>query len=66
MGFLYRILGHFHQLELDIWKAYKILLAGKADVSCIFEQTHPYCVEQIDEVLVDALIYGNELKGEEK
>lgn len=62
----FRILKNFTKLEFDMWKAYRILLAGKADVGCIFEQTHPFCAKKIDEILVDALIYGNELKGEEK
>ncbi|XP_031623463.1 uncharacterized protein LOC116340876 [Contarinia nasturtii] len=61
-----KILSNFRQLELDIWKAYRILLAGKLDVSCIFEQTHSYTACKIDEILADALIYGVELKGEEK
>lgn len=60
------MLSKFNHLEFDIWKAYQILLAGKANVDCIFRQTHPYCAQKMDEILADALIHGNELKGEEK
>lgn len=63
---LCRILNKFSQLELDLWNAYQILLAGKMDVSCIFKQTHPYCMQHVNNILVDALLYGNELKGDEK
>lgn len=61
-----RILNPFNQLDVDIWQAYRVLLAGKRDVDCIFKQKYPSNVEQIDEILADALIYGNELKGEER
>lgn len=61
-----RILSNFPQLELDLWKAYRILLNGKADVACIFKQTDPYCISKVNGILVDALLYGNELKGDEK
>lgn len=60
------MLSKFNHLEFDISKAYQILLAGKVSVDCIFRQTHPYSVSKMDEILADALIYGNELKGEEK
>lgn len=63
---MHSILSKFTQLELDLWKAYRILLAGKLDVGCIFQQTHPYSMENVNDILVDALLYGNELKGEEK
>lgn len=62
----HRILGAFPLLDIDVWNAYKILLAGKADISCIFNLTNEKCIEKFDEILADALIYGNELKGEEK
>lgn len=63
---IFRILQAFPRLNIDIWAAYQILLAGKADINCLFKMVHESCESRMDEVLADALIYGNELKGEEK
>lgn len=60
------MLSDFPNLEADIWHAYKILLNAETDVSCIFKLTHPGCVDEMNKVLVHALIYGEEIKGEEK
>lgn len=46
--------------------AYEILLSEERDIDCIFHQKHPNSVAKMNEILADALIYGVELKGEEK
>lgn len=60
------MLTRFYQLDLDIWCAYRILLAEERDITCIFQQSHPNSVAKMNEILADALIYGVELKGEQK
>lgn len=64
--FNFRILTRFHQLDLDVLSVYRILLAEERDIACIFQQTHPNSLAKMNEIFADALIYGVELKGEEK
>lgn len=66
VSFEFRILTRFDQLDLDILSAYQILLAEKRDIACIFHQKHPTSLAKMDEILAEALIYGVELKGDEK
>lgn len=43
-----------------------MLLAGKCCVKCIFDSTQPSCIEAFDTLLMDALLYGPEYKGDER
>lgn len=43
-----------------------MLLNAQADIHCIFALTHPDCTSQMDSILANAIIYGREMKGDEK
>lgn len=62
----FRMISLFPNLKVNIWNVYGILLNAHADISYIFALTHPDCTSQMNSILANALIYGNEMKGEEK
>lgn len=60
------MLKSFPNLRYDAHEVFPMLLAGKCDVKCIFDSKHPSCIDAFDTLLVDALLYGPELKGDER
>lgn len=60
------MISSFPNLQVDICNVYGMLLNAQADIRCLFALTHPDCISQMNSILANAIIYGNEMKGEEK
>lgn len=64
--FFFRIIGEFPGIECDVRQIFETLTHGQGDVQCLFKLEHPKCVESFDDILIEALLYGPEVKGEQR
>lgn len=62
--YIFRILTEFPSLKCDVKKMFEILTEAKLNINILFQLTHSECVENFNSILVEALLYGKDLKGE--
>lgn len=62
----FRLITKFPHLKCDVEKVFEILTEGRADVNILFQLSHPECVENFNSILIQALLYGKDLKGEQR
>lgn len=60
------MLSKICHIECPVLKVFDILTSAKVPVDCLFNLSHPKCASDMLVMTINALLFGKELKGDQR